>query len=327
MLDIAKPSESYERTVERLSRASVSKHFDAYEDVAWESAEHRIDPRDPRWERDQDDLLGATQWYQSQPQVTRARIGLDLTACQMKMGIEFENVLSRGLLEFAATRPNGSPEYRYAYHELIEEGQHSLMFQEFVNRSGFNAPRLSAWMQRVSGMVPRLGRVFPELFFMHVLAGELPIDYVQRRELRRGEAMHPLLRRIMQIHVTEEARHVCFARRYLESHLPSLSGLRRMQLRIITPFVLRETASLMLRPPAFVLRHHRVPKSVVAEAYGSGPRYDALACDGLQPLRELCVEFGVATPLYAPLWRALGICRTTSTAKALPSAKPGLLGE
>jgi hypothetical protein len=327
MLDVAKPTESYEQTVERLSRASVSKHFDAYEDIAWESADYAIDPRDPRWERNEDDLLGATEWYQSQPQQTRARIGLDLTACQMKMGIEFENILSRGLLEFAATRPNGSAEYRYAYHELIEEGQHSLMFQEFVNRSGFDAPRLSPWMQHVTRMVPRLGRVFPELFFVHVLAGELPIDYLQRRELRHGAVMHPLLRRIMQIHVTEEARHVCFARRYLESQLASLSPVRRLQLRMITPFVLQQTAGLMLRPPAFVLRHHRVPKRVVAEAYGSGPRYRALACDGLQPLRELCVEFGVVTPRYAPLWRALGISPGNSSAKALPSGKPERLGQ
>src|SRR3989454_8600620 len=33
-----------------------------------------------------------------------------------------------------------SPEFRYVYHEVIEEAQHSLMFQEFVNRSGFDIP-------------------------------------------------------------------------------------------------------------------------------------------------------------------------------------------
>ena len=48
-------------------------------------------------------------------------------------------MLKRGLLEFASTLPNGAPEFRYAYHEIIEEAQHSLMFQEFVNRSGFDA--------------------------------------------------------------------------------------------------------------------------------------------------------------------------------------------
>ena len=28
------------------------------------------------------------------------------------------------------------------YHEVIEEAQHSLMFQEFVNRAGFDIPGL-----------------------------------------------------------------------------------------------------------------------------------------------------------------------------------------
>ena len=57
----------------------------------------------------------------------------------------------------------------------------------------------------------RLGRVFPKLFVVHVLAGEVPIDQTQRALLRKGAALHPLVRRIVRIHVTEEARHVCFA--------------------------------------------------------------------------------------------------------------------
>ena len=182
------PQDTFKTLVERLSRASVTKHFDAYDDVAWDHESSRIDPEDPRWERGRGDLLGETEWYRRQTQSTRARIGLHIVACQMKMGIEFENILSRGLLEFAATCPNGSAEFRYAYHEVIEEGQHSLMFQEFVNRSGFDAPGITGHMKWFARRVPPLGRSFPELFFIHVLAGEVPIDHVQRGELDARQA-------------------------------------------------------------------------------------------------------------------------------------------
>ena len=58
---------SYEKLIERLSRQSVAKHFDAYADVAWDDPEYRIDPDDPRWELGGDDPLGATAWYRAQP--------------------------------------------------------------------------------------------------------------------------------------------------------------------------------------------------------------------------------------------------------------------
>src|SRR2546422_872775 len=82
---------TYQLLLRRLSHQSVVKHFDAYADVDWEAAEYRIDPEDPRWELDADDVLGATAWYRSQPQPIRARIGLHLIATKMKIGLQFEN--------------------------------------------------------------------------------------------------------------------------------------------------------------------------------------------------------------------------------------------
>lgn len=313
------PGSDYSRIVERLSRASVKKHFDAYADVAWDDPAHQIVPEDSRWERGESDPLGATAWYRSLSSPDRARIGLAVAAFQMKMGITFESVLQRGLLEFALCLPNGAPEFRYAYHEVIEEGQHSLMFQEFVNRSGFDAPgmgRLIAWQAR---RVPSLGRTFPELFFIHVLSGETPIDHVQRTELRRGDALHPLQRRLMQIHVTEEARHVCFAEKYLEEHVPRLGAAKLFALRLKTPFVLRETTNQMLRPPKRFLEQAGIPSSVAREAFGTGAAFRKLVVDGVRPVRELCVRLGIVTPAWVPLWRRLGLWSSTPAEALLAS--------
>jgi hypothetical protein len=300
-------TERYQAIVQRLSRASVNKHFDAYADVPWDDDEYRIYKDDPRWERGPSDALGGTAWYRSLPQVERARIGLSMTAFQMKMGVTFESILQRGLLEFTSTLPNGSAEFRYAYHEVIEEGQHSLMFQEFVNRSGFDAPGMSPFIAWQARRVPALGRTFPELFFVHVLSGEAPIDHVQRSELRRGDALHPLLRRIMQIHVTEEARHVCFAERFLEERVPRLGAARMLALRVQTPFIVRETTAQMLRPPKRFLEATGIPRAVAKEAFQDSPEYRSLAIEGIRPVRDLCVRLGIVTPAFVPLWRALGL--------------------
>jgi hypothetical protein len=299
-------TEPYPDLLARLSARSVTKHFDAYADIDWEDRDHLIDARDPRFALESDEPLGATSWYRALPKDERATIGLHLAASRMRIGIDFENVLSRGLLEFASTCANGSPEMRYAYHEIIEESQHSLMFHEFVSRAGFDARGMRAIDARLARRVPPLGRIFPELFFLHVLAGEEPVDDLQRRVLSRGRDAHPLLRRIMQIHVTEEARHVCFATRFLEERVPRLGFYDRARLRLFAPFVLAGTTAAMLRVPGDVVRVHGIPRSALREAHASAARKEQIA-RGLRPIRALCTRLGLITPRTAMLWRWLDV--------------------
>ncbi|MBV8303709.1 MAG: diiron oxygenase, partial [Acidimicrobiia bacterium] len=274
--------DAYEQLISRLSHQSVVKHFDAYADVPWDDPDYRIDPEDPRWELSDDDPLGATEWYKAQPQGVRARIGLDGIVTAMKTGLQFESVLKRGLLEYTTTLPNGAAEFRYAYHEVIEEAHHSLMFQEFVNRSGLNPPGLPKLMQFGSRGVVKMGRRFPELFFLFVLGGEDPIDYVQRQELRGGEEIHPLLERIMRIHVTEEARHLSFARHYLRRHVPELGPVKRRMLAIRVPFILGTMAGMMLRPSKSMIRQYGIPKSVIKEAFDDNPQARQFVRDSIR---------------------------------------------
>jgi hypothetical protein len=299
--------ESYEQLVNRLSHQSVVKHFDAYADVPWDDPEFRIDPDDAHWELGPDDSLGGTAWYRAQPAAVRSRIGLHMYATFMKIGAQFEAVLKRGLLEYAAKLPNGSPEFRYAYHEVIEEAQHSLMFQEFVNRTGFDIPGL-AWWQRIGArQVVRFARTFPELFFVFVLGGEDPIDHVQRTALRSDRPLPPILKRIMQIHVTEEARHLCFARHYLKQRAGRMSRMKRFMLSRRAPFILAVMAQLMMQPSGQIIRTYGIPKEVIREAYTNNPEHRAKTLEALHKVRELLSEIGVVTPSSQRLWRWLGI--------------------
>ncbi len=298
--------------LERLNRLSLTKHFQAYVDVDWEDPALHLDPEDSRWELSGDDPLGATAWYRSLPQHRRARLGCETVASKMKIGLVFENVLKRGLLEFAMTLPNGAPEFRYLYHEMIEEAEHSLMFQEFVNRSGFDAAGLGFLDRLATRRIVRLGRRFPQLFFLFVLGGEDPIDYVQRRELRRGGEIHPLLERIMRIHVTEEARHLSFARSFLKRTVPTLGPVRRVRLAVGAPVILGTMAQLMLKPSPQLVRRYDIPRSVIAEAYTRNPRHRAETAASLGKVRRLCDELGITGAPFRWLWAGFGLSGPSS---------------
>jgi hypothetical protein len=301
-LDIEPTADTFDALVARLSEQSIrpGKHFDAYVDVPWD--EHPIDPVDPRWELSDQDPLGATSWYRSLPQETRAAIGLFGIVSKMKTGLQFEGVLKRGLLEYALHLPNNSAEFRYAYHEVIEEAHHSLMFQEFVNRSGIDVDGMPRRAEVGSGHVIKMGKRFPELFFIFVLGGEDPIDHLQREVLRSEKELHPLLERIMRIHVTEEARHLSFARSWLKKRVPMLNPIRRAVLSIATPLVLGEMGGLMMKPSKQMVQTFDIPKAVIAEAYTDNPDWQDSAAVALRKVRILCRDLGLINPLTKRIW-------------------------
>ena len=296
--------DAFHALVRRLSEQSVRKNFDAYLDVPWD--DHEIDPADPRWELRDTDPLAATEWYRALPQPERARLGLFSVVARMKTGLQFENVLSRGILEYVDTLPNGAPEYRYAMHELIEEGQHQLMFQEFVNRSGIDVEGMPLDARIGSRFVVLLGRLFPELFFMFVLGGEDPIDHVQRKALREG-VRHPLLETIMRIHVTEEARHLSFARHLLEQRVGEMGRARRLALTVGTPLILGEMGRMMLMPSRQLVREFAIPDAVLAEAFHDNPEFQRSAATALRKVRRLATEIGITDGIGRTLWKRRNI--------------------
>ena len=301
----AAADDTYRALIVRLSRQSVDKHFDAYADIAWDDPEMRIDPADPRWELFDDDPVGRTEWYRSLPQQQRAEIGLQRIVTAMKIGVQFESVLKRGLLEFAADLPNGAPEFRYTYHEVIEEAQHSLMFQEFVNRSGFDPPGMPWDMRLGSRFVVQFARWFPPLFFLFVLGGEDPIDYTQRRQLKDHDS-HPLLERIMRIHVTEEARHLSFARHYLRREVPRLGRVRRFVLSIAAPLLLGEMAAQMLHPSPELVTRYGMPRETLQQVAASDDARRFVS-DSVGKVRRLCVDLGLVTRLSKRIWVRAGL--------------------
>ena len=168
----ADQEDAYHRLLARLSHQSVVKHYDAYADIPWDDPAYAIDPATPGSRSPSTILSGprrGTAPAAGDAGAPRAAHVRDLH----RIGWSFESILKRGMLEFVSALPDDAPEFRYAYHEIIEEAQHSLIFHEFVRRSGLEVrpPRLLGLGQH---RVPRLGRRFPELFFMLVSAARTP---------------------------------------------------------------------------------------------------------------------------------------------------------
>jgi hypothetical protein len=111
----------------------------------------------------------------------------------------------------------------------------------------------------------------------------------------------------MRIHVTEEARHLCFARQYLREHVPRLGPVRRWILSRRAPFILAVMAQMMMRPSAQIVRTYGIPREVSRAAYSKNPVHRARTLEALGKVRALLAELGLVTPASRRLWQLLGI--------------------
>ena len=199
--DTSSPAASekdYQDMLLRLSEASVNRHFDAFTDIPWEDPDFTVDPSDKRWILPAGlDPLGSHDWYTSLPVEKQIEIGLWRQSNVMKVGLQFENILIRGIMQYVFAQENGSAEFRYLTHEATEECHHTQMFQQGVNRIGADVPGMPRWLRRVSPIIPWVASSFPVAFFIAVLAGEEPIDHTQKQILRNSDNLPPVLSRIM----------------------------------------------------------------------------------------------------------------------------------
>lgn len=296
---------SFDQLLGQLSRQSVDKHYDAYGDIAWDSDELALDLSDPRLVLPDFDGLAQTAWYQAQPLQVQARIGAHRLAAMMKTGWHFENLLQQGLLKYSFRLPNGSPQFRYVHHEISEESHHTMMFQEFVDRTGLPVSGMPRAMVKLfEWALAPITRFRPAAFFFAVLAGEEPVDYVQKRNLRT-ETIHPLVERIMRIHVVEEARHVSYARGLIKEMVPGLGRVQKFLLSITVPIMFALLTPLMVSPPR-QLERSGVPRSVIREARRNEANLNLVRDSAAKPKR-LAADLGLMNKVSSHLWTRFGL--------------------
>lgn len=293
----------YVSTLATLSEGSVRRNFNPYTDIDWDAPEFAVVENDERWILPATDPLGRHPWYQAQAKEKQIAIGMWRQANVAKVGLQFELILIRGLTNYAFWVPNGSPEYRYCLHESVEECNHTLMFQEMVNRVGADVPGMPRLLRWLSPFVPLLAGPLPIPFFFGVLAGEEPIDHTQKMVLREGKALHPIMERVMAIHVAEEARHISFAHEYLRKRVPRLSRWQRFWLSVNVPIVMRVLCQAIVVPPKAFWREFDIPRSVRKELFFRSPESRKFLRDMFGDVRMLCYDTGLMNPVARLIWK------------------------
>ncbi|KQU28834.1 AurF N-oxygenase family protein [Rhodococcus sp. Leaf233] len=315
----ATDEQQYNETLTLLSEGSVHKHFDPYVDIDWESEKFAVPANDPRWVLPaKTDPIGGHDWYKSLPLDRQIEIGMWRQANVAKVGLQFENILIRGMMQYVFSLPNGSAEARYCTHESIEECNHTLMFQEMVNRVGSDTPGMSRPMKMLSPFIPLFATLLPELFFVGVLAGEEPIDHIQKSVLRSGEEIHPIMQSVMAIHVAEEARHISFAHQLLRRRVPKMSKIGRFLLSLAFPVTMRILCDVIVIPPKKFWTKFDIPKSVKTDLFWGTEQSQHALQDYFGDVRMLATDTGMMNRAARLMWKLCGIDGKASRFRSEP---------
>jgi len=312
----------YEERLQTLSDGAVRRNFDPYQDIDWDAPENEIRYDDERWILGEWDPLGRHEWYKSLPKDEQIRIGIHRFALMSKVGLQFEQGLVAGIM-LSNVESNQTNEIRATTHESVEEGNHILMFNELVRRTGIDTMGAPSKFRKQIPIVTALGTKFPALFWFGVLAGEEPIDHTQKEVLRNSANVHPLMARIMAIHVAEEARHISLAHEKLKVEVPKMSRLGRAALAVMVPGLMIQLARIIAKPSRKECAAMGIPPEVAEEVWGKSAESRKYWADLFPDTRMLADELGLrkGNLLGRLAWKAWGIDGRASRYRGEPDRR------
>ncbi|MFX0577299.1 AurF N-oxygenase family protein [Nocardia nepalensis] len=207
------PQESF---AQRLLTGSVKKSYEPAVDMDWDAP---LDPDKLFLPPEIISLYGTALWESMSPQERRELSRQEL-ANVLSVGIWFENLLNRLLLRELLRDDPTTRHSHYTLTEMGDECRHMMMFGKLIDRIEARPywPRLPGRL--AIGALPLFLR--GSMTWVGALVGEEIFDALQRRTLDDPQ-LQPLVSRAMRIHVTEEARHIGFARDALVRRVPTMS--------------------------------------------------------------------------------------------------------
>jgi hypothetical protein len=134
----------------------------------------------------------------------------------------------------------------------------------------------------------------------------LPIHHTQKTMLRDHGVLHPMVEKVMAIHVAEEARHISFADQLLSKRVPRMTRRSRFTMSLYVPVVMRALCQAIVVPPRTFFREFGIPRSVRKELYFKAPGSRQGLRDMYGDIRMLCDAVGLMNPFAMLLWR---ICK------------------
>ncbi|RPA12322.1 diiron oxygenase [Gordonia sp. OPL2] len=194
-----------EAIARRLIKGSVKRSYAPVVDLEWER-----EPEPDRYFLPPSvlSLVGTDLWEQMDEE-QRIELSRQEMANILSVGIWFENLLNRTLLARLMTADPASATTHYALTEMGDECRHMVMFGRAIEWAGARPFQMRRWERMTMAMLPQALR--GSLLWVAALVGEEIFDALQR-EMLDDPQLQPLVARLMQVHVAEEARHIGFAR-------------------------------------------------------------------------------------------------------------------
>lgn len=189
----------------RLINGSVKRSYDPVVDLDWDAS---LDPDKYFLPPTLLTLYGTPLW-ESMSEQARIDLSREEMANILSVGIWFENLLNRALLQRLMKQDPAAATTHYTLTEMGDECRHMVMFGRAIERSGTRAYRMRWWQHLIMYWLADVMR--GSLLWVATLVGEEIFDALQR-EMLDDPQLQPLIARLMQVHVAEEARHIAFAR-------------------------------------------------------------------------------------------------------------------
>lgn len=190
---------------------------------------------------------------------------------------------------------------QYMLTELGDETRHMVMFGKTIDRVGGIPVRPKLFQRVIINSLPFVFR--GPVLWVAALVGEEIFDALQRQILDDAD-VQPIVRRLMRIHVTEEARHIQFARDGLRKEVPALPWHRKVVLANLQgaggPFY-----RMLFTLPVYYDRAGLDGKAMRRVARAN-PHFRQKCRESFMPLAAFFEEVGLMGRLSRWMWRRAG---------------------
>lgn len=219
----------------------------------------------------------------------------------LSAGIWFENILNQALLRDLMHKNPTAHSTHYALTELGDETRHMIMFGKAIDKVGGIPVRPKLFQRIIINSLPLVFR--GPVLWTAALVGEEIFDSLQRQILEDPD-LQPVVQRLMRIHVTEEARHIQFARDGLRKSVPVMPWYRRALIANLHgaggPFY-RMLFTLPLQYSRMGLDGQEMRR--VARR---NPHFHTKCVSGFAPLAAFFEEVGLMGRVGRRMWRRAG---------------------
>lgn len=282
---------------ERLLKGSVRKSYAPVVDIDWDAP---LDPDKFFLPPTVVSLYGTSLW-DSMSRAEQIELSRQELVNTLSAGIWFENILNQALLRKMMHQDPRASTTHYELTELGDETRHMVMFGKAIEKVGADPVRPKLYQRMIINTLPFFFR--GSVLWVAALIGEEIFDSLQRQMMDDPE-LQPMVQRLMRIHVTEEARHIQFARDGLRKRTPEMSWWKRFwvgNLNGIGGLFFRYLFTNKVQY-ARVGLDARAARRMARRS----PHRVATQIAGFAPLAAFLDEVGLLGPIARRLWRRGG---------------------